>query len=59
MNSYKKLIGAVSLIAFASIASAATIKIFLHQGVEGFKRFSGIDIDGQLIEQKFLENYPI
>ena len=27
MNSYKKLIGAVSLIAFASIASAATIKL--------------------------------
>ena len=34
-------------------------KLFLHQGVEGFKRFSGIEVDGQLIEQKFLENYPL
>ena len=68
MNSYKKLIGAVSLIAFASIASAATIKLghvdgadwqTSKKGVEGFKRFSGIEVDGQLIEQKFLENYPL
>jgi len=34
-------------------------KLFLHQGVEGFKSFSGIEVDGQLIEQKFLENYPL
>ena len=34
-------------------------KLFLHQGVEGFKKFSGIEVDGQLIEQKFLENYPL
>jgi shikimate dehydrogenase len=34
-------------------------KLFLHQGVEGFKRFSGIEVDGQLIEQKFSEKYPL
>jgi len=87
MNSYKKLIGAVSLIAFASIASSAKwsfdavytpvrtqfiksceknnidfisgFKLFLFQGVEGFKRFSGIEIDSKLIEQKFLTKYQL
>jgi len=33
------------------------LKLFLHPEVEGFKRFSGIEVDDQLIEQKFLEKF--
>ena len=34
-------------------------KLFLFQGVEGFRRFSGIEIDSKLIEQKFLTKYQL
>jgi len=34
-------------------------KLFLQQRVEGLKRFIGIEVDGQLIEEKFLKNYPL
>lgn len=42
-----------------NITTISGFKLFLYQGVEGFKRFSGLDIDAKLVEEKFLEKYPL
>ena len=34
-------------------------KLFLYQGVEGFKRFSGIEVNGKVIEEQLLKKYPL
>lgn len=41
------------------IQTISGFKLFLYQGVEGFKRFSGINIDAKFVEEKFLEKYPL
>lgn len=42
-----------------NIKTISGFKLFLYQGIEAFKRFSGIDVDGEKIEQAFLEKYPL
>lgn len=42
-----------------NITTISGFKLFLYQGIEAFKRFSGIDVDGEKIEQAFLEKYPL
>lgn len=42
-----------------NIETISGFKLFLYQGVEGFKRFSGLEIDSKLVEEKFLKKYPL
>lgn len=41
------------------ITTISGFKLFLYQGIEAFKRFSGLDVDGEKIEKAFLEKYPL
>ncbi|XOB61754.1 shikimate dehydrogenase family protein [Campylobacterota bacterium DY0563] len=42
-----------------NIITISGFKLFLYQGIEAFKRFSGIDIDSDKIEEEFLKEYPL
>lgn len=42
-----------------NIETISGFKLFIYQGIEAFKRFSGIDVDGEKVEQAFLERYPL
>ena len=42
-----------------NIQTITGFKLFIYQGIEAFKRFSGIAVDGEKIEKDFLELYPL
>ena len=42
-----------------NIETISGFKLFIYQGIEAFKRFSGVDVDANFIEEKFLEKYPL
>lgn len=42
-----------------NITTISGFKLFLYQGIEAFKRFSGIDVDAKKIEEVYLERYPL
>lgn len=42
-----------------NLVTISGFKLFLYQGIEAFKRFSGIDIDSDFVEKAFLEKYPL
>jgi shikimate dehydrogenase len=42
-----------------NIVTISGFKLFLYQGIEGFKRFSGLEIDSKLVEEEFLKKYPL
>lgn len=41
------------------IVTISGFKLFLYQGIEAFKRFSGIDVDGEKIEKVFKDTYEV
>jgi shikimate dehydrogenase len=41
------------------ITTLSGFQLFLHQGIEAFKRFSGLDIDAKKVEDAFLKKYPL
>jgi shikimate dehydrogenase len=42
-----------------NIHTISGFELFLYQGIEAFERFSGIKIDGDVIEKEFLKRYPL
>lgn len=42
-----------------NIKTISGFKLFLYQGIEAFKRFSGIDVDSKKIEELYLQRYPL